>query len=389
MSNEKIAIVLISEGYGGTERRIGNLFKLLSKSSPSKYHLIINRKLYNSLQKGNYHLEKYRNIHILEKKSVFDFKSQANEGFYVQLGRILTLFHYKSCIKKIIEKNNIRTVQVFLEMVPFLGLFPLKCVRMVASLVSHLPKYYDMGNINCWILLQALKRYGRIDALSSYIADNLVRLGVPEAKINYPKRNFVDHFKFAPNKKEKMITSTARMLSFKNQMLFLDAIKMAIPRIDNDFKFYMLGRGKLLGSIKRQIKKSRLQNRVYADFYYDPSNIINKSLIHVCIEEYDNFTNQSLLEGMSAGCAIIASRVGLTKNVVAPDAGILVKLSEKEISDAMVKLAKNPKLAEQMGRNSRRKILEEHNAKTYLDYIAKVQDFSSKVHILDGKTQNL
>ena len=128
---------------------------------------------------------------------------------------------------------------------------------------------------------------------------------------------------------------------------------------------------------------------MYADFYYDPSNIINKSLIHVCIEEYDNFTNQSLLEGMSAGCAIIASRVGLTKNVVAPDAGILVKLSEKEISDAMVKLAKNPKLAEQMGRNSRRKILEEHNAKTYLDYIAKVQDFSSKVHILDGKTQNL
>ena len=103
--DETIAIVLFSPGIGGTERRIGNLYKFLSRRNPSKYHLIINRKLYDTLQRANYHLEAYPNIHIVSHKSRFDIKDGAHAGTFIQLCRVLTLLKYRHALKKIIRKE--------------------------------------------------------------------------------------------------------------------------------------------------------------------------------------------------------------------------------------------------------------------------------------------
>ena len=380
----KIALVLLSAGIGGTERRIGNLFKFLSQRYPGTYHLIINKELYRILQKANYHLEQYPNVHIIKKKSSFDFKKGAHAGILINIGRVLTLFYYRKEIKRILKEHHISTIQVYLEMVPFLGVFPIQGVKRIASLVSHLPKYFDKKNINCKLLLYALKNYNKIDCLSKYIWDGLINLDVQKEKLNYPKWNFVNHIQFRSEKKEKIITFSARLIDWKNPLLILDAVLETLPHIDQDITFYLLGKGPILKQMQNKIKKQGVEHRIKALFSYDPSKLVNKSLIHVSIEEYDNFTNQSLLEGMASGCAIIASNVGRSKLVVTPDIGILAGLSPKDISKAIMHLLEHPSKTKRLGLNARKKILEYHDIDAYIDYIIRVQDFDSPNHIVEG-----
>jgi glycosyltransferase involved in cell wall biosynthesis len=384
LENEKIAFVLLSGEAGGTQRRIGNLFKFLSDRDPGKYHLILSRELYEVLQKANYHLDEYPNIHIIENKSILDFKKRAHSNVFINAGRVFTLFYYRKAIDRIIKEYDITIIQVFLEMVPFLGVFPIKGVKTIASLVSHLPKYYDKNNVNCKLLLYALRNYGRVDALYEYIGESSIKLGVPQKKVNYPRRNFVNHVQFKPEEKDRIVTFSSRMFGFKNPHLHLAAVLKTLPHVDEDIIFYILGGGKNLKKIQREIKNRNLEGRIKAFYCYDPSTIVNRSLIHVSIEQYDNFTNQTLLEGMASGCAIISSDVGLTKKVVTPDIGILVGLTAEEISNAIVHLLKNPDQIKQMGKNARDKIEREHSIDMYIDYISKVQDFDSPFHIING-----
>jgi glycosyltransferase involved in cell wall biosynthesis len=385
LENEKIAFILLSGGLGGTQRRIGNLFKFLCDITPDRYHLILHKELYDLLQKADYHLDKYSNIHILEKKSRLDFKKRAHSNILINMGRVFSLFHYRKEIDRIIKENDITIIQVYLEMVPFLGVFPIKGVKTIASLVFHLPKYFDNGSINCKLLLYALRNYDKVDALYEYIGENLIELGVPQEKVNYPIRNFVNHLQFKPERKERIVTFSARMVRWKNPHVHLEAILKTIPHVENDIIFYIMGNGTLLKQIQREIKNRKLEGRIKAFFCYDPSTLVNKSLIHVSIEQYDNFTNQTLLEGMASGCAIISSNVGLTKKVVTPDVGLLVGLTAEEISTAIVYLFKNPNQIKQMGVNARKKIERDHSITMYIDYISKVQDFDSQFHIINGK----
>lgn len=372
--NEKIAIVLFSAGLGGTERRIGNLYKFLSQRDPARYYLIINRELYDTLNKANYHLDSFPNIFIVEGKSALDVKTGAHAGILVQFGRLFTLLKYRRILKQFISRNNITTIQVFLEMVPFLGVLPIRNVRMIASLVSHLPKYYDRTNLNSRLLIYALKRYQRVDALYQFIADNIVRLGVPESKVNYPRRNFVNHIQFRPETKAKIVTFTGRMLSYKNPFLLLDAIQKVRYEISIDIKVYILGKGPLLGILQEEVRSRKMDEMIITGFWYDPSEIVNKSMIHVSIEQYDNATNQSLLEGMAAGCAIITSNTGLTSEVVTPDVGLCVGTSSDDIAQALISLYRCPDKITEMGINARNKILAEHNIDMYLDYITGVYE---------------
>jgi glycosyltransferase involved in cell wall biosynthesis len=383
--NEKVAFVIFSADTGGAERRIFNIYKQLSKRYPEKYHLITNKRAYNALQRANYHLQKVSNIHVLNKKSSFDFKTGAHQGILINIGRVLTLFKYRQAIKKVIKRHKITTIQVYMEMLRFLGFFPIKNVKMIGTIVTHLPKYFEKNNINCSILLNALNKCEKVDCVSSYPGESLMKLGFPREKLNYPRRNCVNHIQFVPEKKEKIVTFSARMVGWKKPSLILDAIIQAEKRVDKDVKFYIMGKGAQLNNIKRQIIKRGLEDRIVAGFQTDPSKIVNKSMVHASVEEYDNFTNQSLLEGMAASCGIIATDVGRTKRVVTPDVGILVSLSPKELADAIVYLLKNPKLVHKLGKNARKKILEEHSIDMYIDYLQKLHDFKTKTHVINGE----
>lgn len=374
MKNKKIALVLLSASLGGTERRIGYLFKFLSEKFPGKYHLVINRSLYDTLQKASYSLDACNNVHIIESRSILDRKTRAHQNLLVQIGRAFTLFKYRSELKRILKHEDITTIQVYLEMVPFLGVFPLRKITSIASLVSHLPKYYDPDNINCKLLLYALKTHHLVDALYPYIGNSVIKIGIPGKKVFFPEKNFVNHIIFRPEAKENIVTFSSRMHGFKNPMMLIDAICNILPLIDDDYIFYIMGQGELLEKVKEDVDKKGASGRIVTGFFHDPSVIINKSKIHLSIERYDNFTNQSLLEGMASGCAIIASDVGMSSMAVTPDTGMLTDLTVRNISDCLLNLINNPDKTKTMGLTSRKKILQNFSIDNYIEYIEKLHE---------------
>ena len=75
-------------------------------------------------------------------------------------------------------------------------------------------------------------------------------------------------------------------------------------------RFAVLGEGPLQAGLRRLVQQRGWTDKVLVEYRADPSDIVNRSLVHVSIEELDNASNQSLLEGMAAGCAVVASDVG-------------------------------------------------------------------------------
>jgi glycosyltransferase involved in cell wall biosynthesis len=206
------------------------VFSHLRKRYPGRYHLIINRHLHSLLQRAGFGLDLGPDIHILEGRSLADLKWRAESGALINAGRVLTLIRYRAQIRELVRQHGIGTLQVFLEMVPVLGLLPLKGVTSIASLVSHLPKYYDRRRFSCWMLLWALQRYHRVDALYESIASRLQALGIEPGKIHAPSKNCIDHERFRPGPKERLVSFTSRLFAFKNPFLMLDIAEEVLRR---------------------------------------------------------------------------------------------------------------------------------------------------------------
>ncbi|MCH8877285.1 MAG: hypothetical protein IIA89_10765 [Chloroflexi bacterium] len=207
---------------------MANIFLQLIRYYPGQYLLITNLELAGALERAGFGLAELENVFMLEGRSIVDRKRGGQATLHVNAGRLLTLLAYRWQTKSLLQQHKVDTLQVFLEMVPFLGIFPIPGVRMIASLVSHLPKYYTRGSFSCRLLLQALRSYQGIDALSPSIAGRLGDLGVAGSKISFPKWICVDTFRFRPSPKEHTVTFTSRALAFKNPLLMLSVIEQVL-----------------------------------------------------------------------------------------------------------------------------------------------------------------
>ena len=363
----RIATVLIGIGASGTERRMACVFEHLTRRHPGRHLLVVNRELLDVLLSAGFRLGP-PDIHVLENRSVLDRKEGAHSGLLTNVGRLATLLSYRREIARVCRSLHIEVVQAFLEMVPVLGLWPIPGVTQVASLVSHLPKYYDGRSFSSRLLSASLRNYRHIDALYEGIAEGLIGMGIPREKISHPAWNCADHIRFHPEPKRDIVSSTGRAFTFKRPDLMLRAAKLVHSRA-NHVRFYVLGRGPLMKRLIDMAHRSGSDEWLTVTYMPDPSQIVNQSRVHVCVEEFDNVTNQSLLEGLAAGCAIVASDVGYTGRVVAPDVGILVPLQPEAIADAVLSLINPPDTLDAMGQAARRKVLRNHSIDQYLDYL--------------------
>jgi glycosyltransferase involved in cell wall biosynthesis len=116
----------------------------------------------------------------------------------------------------------------------------------------------------------------------------------------------------------------------------------------------------------------------------DPSPVVNRSLVHISLERLDNFANQSLLEGMAAGCATVASDVGETHRVVTDEVGLLSPLEADPLADAILSLVDDPGKARKMGAAGRQRVMRNHHVDRYVDYLRLVHDLSQPGQIVDG-----
>lgn len=368
----KVAIILTDTRISGTARRVGNMFRALSREDSSNYHLITSEEVYEGLNRAGYNLQDYPNVHALKVKSPLDSKKWESKSLTAgDAGRFLTLLNLRNKTLRIINKEHIKVVQCVLDSVYIFGLFPVPRVVQVASLVSVLPHHYDKRALIGRLLHFCLGRYDLIDCVSPRIRDMAVRNGFPAERAFCAPNSFVDVDRYRPEKKNmNEVAFAARLHDFKNPKIYLEAIGAALQDFP-DAIFHLLGTGPMREYLTRQLKALGLQGRVHFDFVWETSSILNRSAINVQLQEDDNYPSQSLLEGMASGNAIVATDVGLTRRLVDESNGILIPSpgATGALTESIKWMLGHPTETLDMGARSRERILRENSLGSYLSYM--------------------
>lgn len=383
-SKAHIALILPSVMASGTERRLSFVYRHLESRYPGEYLFVVSGDLYSILNRGGFGLDRMPGVRVLRGRSILDRKRGAHAPVWVNLGRIATLFQYRRQLRRWIREEQISLLHPYLELVPFLALAPIREIPWIVPVVDHLPKYFDHRTMDCQLLLRAIRSAARVDCLYRWISERLLALGVAPERLNNPVWNCVNHEAFRPEEKDTLAVSfAARTIDWKNPLLMLDVVERVLRRRPGA-RFAVLGSGKEGSRLAGEVRRRGWQDRVRIEYLEDPSPVINHSLIHVSLDRYDNFPNQSLLEGMAAGCAVVATDVGETHRVVTDEVGLLAPLEAEPLADAILRLLDNPAHAKKLGRAARESVMAHHHVDRYIDYLRLVHDMSRAEPVVDG-----
>lgn len=100
-------------------------------------------------------------------------------------------------------------------------------------------------------------------------------------------------------------------------------------------------------------------------------SILARTKVFLSIQEKENYPSQSLLEAMGSGCAIVATDVGCTRDLLNESNSILVPPEASAIFGAIKKLLDSPDLSNKLGKKAREKAVEHFTIERYADYFVR------------------
>jgi len=173
---------------------------------------------------------------------------------------------------------------------------------------------------------------------------------------------------------ERIVAVVGRIGPQKGQQLFIRACHKVMACYDN-VTFFIIGFSpspRFLRFFHREIKQLCLDKKMFlTGFRYDIPEIMRDIDILVLPSAYEAF-NVSLLEGMAAGKAVIATRTGGTPELIQNGKnGILVKPHNVEnLSMAILYLLKNDSQRKLLGKRARQAI---HAGYTIRSHVRKIE----------------
>ncbi len=194
---------------------------------------------------------------------------------------------------------------------------------------------------------------------SSRLSNQVKRITIKDVLIEESPVSFTDLDLFKPSqKKNNEIVFASRLEKGKNPILFLETISKAREIIlARNYKVIMCGNGKLYKKVVRNIRMMNLSKLIELKPQAKMENVFPKSKIFFSIQQMDNYPSQSLIEAISCGNFIIATRVGNTSlmiedsfgDLVEPTAesmvtslsGALKRLENRENSEEIIRKARN------------------------------------------------
>lgn len=154
--------------------------------------------------------------------------------------------------------------------------------------------------------------------------------------------------------KQRKIVSVGRLQPQKNHEMLIDSF-IQVHNKYPEYTLFIYGEGILMDSLKSQINKLNLEDVVFLPgVVTDVHNKILDSEIFVLSSNYEGLSN-ALLEAMMMGLPCISTKcAGSTEIIRNKENGILVPIGNKEkLSEAMIKLIEDRKLAEDIGKNAK------------------------------------
>lgn len=222
-----------------------------------------------------------------------------------------------------------------------------------------------------------------ITAVSQFMADTARNnLGVKKKIQVIP--NFVDHNKYQPapceliRAREGKAITLIHVSNFRTVKRIEDIVysMCVITKEEPKAQLILVGDGPERNRVERLVKKLELTENVLTVGYRDDvPGLMNCADALVMASETES-APLTILEGMSSGLPIIATKVGgIPEQVQDGYNGFLVPYAHPdEIAEAALKLNANPELQMDMGINARKTVLEKYTVDKVLSQYVKVYE---------------
>ncbi|WP_424475202.1 glycosyltransferase [Oceanobacillus kimchii] len=181
-----------------------------------------------------------------------------------------------------------------------------------------------------------------------------------------PKKDKLSILK--PTKKdEKLAVIITRFSTLKRVNHAIQAFAEVLKEVP-DAKLEVWGSGDQIDNYKKLIKELKLQNNVFINGYTtNPDKIFQNALFSIFTSKSEGF-GLSCLESLSNGCPVISYNVkyGPADMINSGENGYLIENGNIErLSEKMIELYKNPKLAIKMGNNASKLASSNYSYKSY------------------------
>lgn len=162
--------------------------------------------------------------------------------------------------------------------------------------------------------------------------------------------------------------SVARLSAVKDPLTLLEATRRVVDRQPN-FRLDLVGDGPLRADVEAAIVQLGLRDAVRVHGNVDDVGATLRGASFFVLASTSEGISLTLLEAMSTGLPIVATRVGGTPEVVAHgENGLLVPArAPEQLAHAMLWLLKRPDIRRRMGCESRRRVEERFNLLSTVD----------------------
>jgi len=162
------------------------------------------------------------------------------------------------------------------------------------------------------------------------------------------------------------IALVSRMTSGKGHTLLRDAL-LELEGMQRRLVVHICGSGPLEPSIRQEFEAVR-HHVVNIHFAPDPFVILRRAKIYVSLQDVENYPSQSLLEAMASRCAVVATDVGLTRQLLDDSCALLVPKDPARLAQAVAYLLDREALRRDLGRNARNVVLTQHTVGRFAAY---------------------
>ena len=118
------------------------------------------------------------------------------------------------------------------------------------------------------------------------------------------------HDEIGIDRKIQLIGIVGRLCEVKNHRLFIDAIAMMKPGVDEGVRFVIIGDGHLRGDLESQVRANGLEHLVYLIGFRDDVMDLYKSLAVIALTSINEGTPFTLMEAMGCGVPVVSTAVG-------------------------------------------------------------------------------
>jgi glycosyltransferase involved in cell wall biosynthesis len=355
----KIAVVIASNDVGGAEKRFASLVQHLQKQGVD-IHLVAKKCLCDKLRENSAYED-------LKATHTIGFSRSCRRLLGSSVSKYLELLLMWCQLRYICMTGGYDVFHLVAGATSFIG--AIRNAKKVVSIVNSVSLERVIKSNPGYS--EALRGTSVVDFLSLDLRQRVYTAGIADNG-----RHFVSPCSFInqnvvqlTDKKDSSVVFVGRLIALKNPLLFLRAIPKVVRQCP-DAIFYLLGDGPLRGRVECELAAHDLAEKVTAGFSCAPQEVLKNAAVFVSLQDKDNYPSQSLLEAMSAKCAIVATDVGQTRMLVDDAVGRLIQPGDVEgLSNAIIELLSDPSKTKSMGKEARSRVLSNHTIEKFSDYI--------------------